>query len=70
VIESRWSSMSSIANCIVVRPVGRTTLADRRVGMLEWFKSTGKGYQTRMNNVLRAFDEVRRRAGDLPRDPK
>jgi uncharacterized protein (DUF4415 family) len=38
--------------------------------VLEWFKSTGKGYQTRMNNVLRAFVEVRRRAGNVPRDPK
>ena len=23
--------------------------------VLEWFRQTGKGYQTRMNNVLRAF---------------
>jgi uncharacterized protein (DUF4415 family) len=23
--------------------------------VLGWFKGTGKGYQTRMNNVLRAF---------------
>ena len=23
--------------------------------VLEWFRGTGKGYQTRMNNVLRAF---------------
>jgi uncharacterized protein (DUF4415 family) len=27
--------------------------------VLGWFKSTGKGYQTRMNNVLRAFFESR-----------
>jgi uncharacterized protein (DUF4415 family) len=31
--------------------------------VLQWFKATGKGYQTRMNNVLRAFVESRRRAG-------
>ena len=29
--------------------------------VLDWFKATGKGYQTRMNNVLRAFMESRRR---------
>jgi uncharacterized protein (DUF4415 family) len=27
---------------------------------LGWFKGTGKGYQTRINNVLRAFVESRR----------
>jgi uncharacterized protein (DUF4415 family) len=31
--------------------------------VLDWFKATGKGYQTRMNNVLRAFMESHRRAG-------
>jgi uncharacterized protein (DUF4415 family) len=30
--------------------------------VLRWFKATGKGYQTRMNNVLRAFVQSRRRA--------
>lgn len=29
--------------------------------VLAWFKQTGQGYQTRMNNVLRAFVESRRR---------
>jgi uncharacterized protein (DUF4415 family) len=28
-----------------------------------WFRATGKGYQTRMNNVLRAFVESRKSAG-------
>jgi len=28
--------------------------------VLRWFKDTGKGYQTRINNVLRAFVESRR----------
>ena len=28
--------------------------------VLNWFKGTGKGYQTRMNNVLRAFVESRK----------
>jgi uncharacterized protein (DUF4415 family) len=30
--------------------------------VLSWFKGTGKGYQTRINNVLRAFVESRKRA--------
>jgi uncharacterized protein (DUF4415 family) len=29
--------------------------------VLNWFKATGTGYQTRMNNVLRAFVENRKR---------
>jgi uncharacterized protein (DUF4415 family) len=29
--------------------------------VLEWFRQTGRGYQTRMNNVLRAFVESRKR---------
>ena len=28
--------------------------------VLEWFKSKGAGYQTRINSVLRAFTEVAR----------
>lgn len=31
--------------------------------VLAWFRRTGKGYQTRMNNVLRAFFESRRHPG-------
>ncbi len=27
--------------------------------VLAWFRATGKGYQTRMNNVLRAFVHAR-----------
>jgi uncharacterized protein (DUF4415 family) len=32
--------------------------------VLDWFRKTGKGYQTRINNVLRAFVESRRRTGN------
>jgi len=28
--------------------------------ILEWFKKTGKGYQTRMNAVLRAYVETKK----------
>lgn len=30
--------------------------------VLDWFRRTGRGYQTRINNVLRAFMENRKRA--------
>ncbi|WP_434735691.1 BrnA antitoxin family protein [Accumulibacter sp.] len=30
----------------------------RRLSILEWFKSQGSGYQTRINAVLRAFQEA------------
>ena len=31
--------------------------------VVDWFKQTGRGYQTRINDVLRAFVESRRKAG-------
>jgi uncharacterized protein (DUF4415 family) len=33
--------------------------------VLEWFKSRGKGYQTLMNNVLRAFVQTRQQNGNM-----
>jgi uncharacterized protein (DUF4415 family) len=30
--------------------------------VLDWFRRAGRGYQTRINNVLRAFMESRKRA--------
>ena len=33
--------------------------------VLQWFRSTGRGYQTLMNNVLRAFVQTRRQRGNL-----
>jgi uncharacterized protein (DUF4415 family) len=30
--------------------------------VLEWFKKNGRGYQTLMNNVLRAFVQTRRQS--------
>ena len=31
--------------------------------VLEWFRSNGKGYQTLINNVLKAFVQTRRQRG-------
>ena len=49
----------------VVYPQGKevvTLRLDRDV--LAWFKAQGKGYQTRINAVLRAFYEAKRRAAE------
>lgn len=35
--------------------------------VLEWFKKNGRGYQTLMNNVLRAFVQTRRQGESEPR---
>jgi uncharacterized protein (DUF4415 family) len=35
--------------------------------VLQWFKSNGKGYQTLMNNVLRAFVQTRLRGRNTKR---
>jgi uncharacterized protein (DUF4415 family) len=35
--------------------------------VLEWFKKNGRGYQTLMNNVLRAFVQSRRHNGSESR---
>ncbi|MFL5182011.1 MAG: BrnA antitoxin family protein, partial [Microvirga sp.] len=40
-------------------PVGLKLDAD----VLAWFKSRGRGYQTRINAVLRRYMEAQRRAG-------
>lgn len=33
------------------------------VDVVDWFKSQGRGYQTRMNAVLRRYMEAQRKAG-------
>ncbi|VXB52405.1 BrnA antitoxin family protein [Massilia sp. 9I] len=35
------------------------------VDMLEWFKSAGPGYQTRINQVLREYMDAQRTAASL-----
>jgi uncharacterized protein (DUF4415 family) len=42
-----------------LKPVQKTSISLRiDLDVLEWFKSQGAGYQTRMNAVLRAFKEA------------
>jgi uncharacterized protein (DUF4415 family) len=43
-----------------LKPVSSKTSISLRVDadVLEWFKAQGRGYQTRINAVLRAFKDV------------
>jgi len=55
--------MRYVANVVVRRgtatPTPKTSIALRvDTDVLEWFKSKGPGYQTRMNAVLRAFRDA------------
>lgn len=43
-----------------LKPVGKKTQVTLRIDsdVLEWFRSQGKGYQTRINSLLRAYKEA------------
>jgi uncharacterized protein (DUF4415 family) len=41
----------------------RSTPACAQRGRVAWFRAHGPGYQTRMNAVLRAYVEARKRGG-------
>lgn len=46
----------------LVMPTGKKQLTVRfDEDVVEWFKSRGKGYQSRMNAVLRSYMEAQRR---------
>ena len=50
------------ANAEVTMPQPKRAISLRvDSDVLEWFKSYGKGYQTRMNAVLRAYMEAQQR---------
>lgn len=54
-------------NVIIGFPKPKRQLTVRLDGdIIEWFKATGKGYQTRMNAVLRSYVESQKRQ-DLER---
>ncbi len=55
--ESFW------ANAIIEYPERKKPVTLRLdADVLEWFKSTGKGYQTRINAVLRSFYEANKKS--------
>ena len=46
-------------NAVLVQPENKERLTVRfDADMVEWFKRQGRGYQTRMNAVLRSFYEA------------
>ncbi len=48
-------------NAVLVHPENKERLTVRfDADMVEWFKSQGRGYQTRMNAVLRSFYKAHR----------
>ena len=50
----------------VVTPPEKKQISVRMDGdVVDWFQSLGKGYQTRMNAVLRAYMESRKREGAM-----
>ncbi len=52
------------ADAIVGLPPLKTPVnAKFDVDVVDWFKSQGRGYQTRMNAVLRRYMETHRKAG-------
>jgi uncharacterized protein (DUF4415 family) len=51
------------ASCFPGRCVSGTTGLRIDEDVLAWFRGQGPGYQTRMNAVLRAYVEARKRAG-------
>ena len=56
-------SMDKFAQAIVrkgLKPVPKKTQITLRIDteVLEWFKSQGKGYQTNINNLLKAYVEA------------
>jgi uncharacterized protein (DUF4415 family) len=56
--EAYWASAS------VGLPPPKTYIhAGFDADVVKWFKSEGRGYQTRMNAVLRRYMEARRKAG-------
>jgi uncharacterized protein (DUF4415 family) len=45
-----------------LKPVERKAQVTLRIDsdVIEWFRSGGRGYQTRINSILRAYKEVHR----------
>jgi uncharacterized protein (DUF4415 family) len=54
------STEESTANKSAVSGVKQIVTIRLDVDMLEWFKSAGPGYQTRINQVLREYMEANR----------
>jgi len=63
-MENPATSASHWAEGFVGLPPLKTPVAAKfDADVVEWFKSQGRGYQTRMNAVLRRYMEAHRKAG-------
>lgn len=47
-----------------LKPVGRKAQVTLRIDadVIEWFRTRGRGYQTRINSILRAYKDAHRGA--------
>jgi uncharacterized protein (DUF4415 family) len=59
IVDAAWFKHAKLIMPEPKEPV--TIRLDREV--VRWFKGTGRGYQTRINAVLRAYMEAQRRPG-------
>lgn len=58
------STETDWAEAVIGLPVMKTPVnAKFDVDVVDWFKAQGRGYQTRMNAVLRRYMEAQRKAG-------
>jgi uncharacterized protein (DUF4415 family) len=64
--ETGWDASSAVSHETAAKPAAATVkqIVTIRldVDMLEWFKSAGPGYQTRINQVLREHMDAQRAA--------
>ena len=61
-VDAQPTDSAFWANAEVVIPQPKQAISLRvDSDVLEWFKSHGRGYQTRMNAVLRAYMEAQQR---------
>jgi uncharacterized protein (DUF4415 family) len=62
--ENPASSAADWADAVIGLPPSKTPVnAKFDIEVVDWFKSQGRGYQSRMNAVLRHYMEAHRKAG-------
>ena len=62
--ENPASRAADWANAVIGLPPLKTPVnANFDVDVVDWFKAQGRGYQSRMNAVLRRYMEAHRKAG-------
>ena len=59
--ERFWANAVRFRDRALYRPVKRSTTVRLDADVLEWLRSKGKGYQTRLNAILR--EAMRREVG-------